>query len=164
MALGADVVGTLILDRPHHGEDGFGAEFLVESHLTAGTGDRGRLGRGLVEQVGQGGRAGTMHALADEHLDRLQVDASVLAAVGKNLRGETAYFAGDFLLDRFESFFSCIDWGSGSDGRLWQIWALTSRNSLFRAWYLRNSSISRSALRTAAGLGRDSVMVFPWSL
>jgi hypothetical protein len=59
----------------------------------------------LVEEVGQGGRAGTMHALADEHLDRLQVYASVLAAVGKNLLGETAYFAGDFLLDGFESFF-----------------------------------------------------------
>jgi hypothetical protein len=62
-----------------------------------------------------------MHALADEHLHRLQVDASVLAAVGKNLGGETAYFAGDFLLDGFESFFSCIDCGSDSDGRIWQI-------------------------------------------
>jgi hypothetical protein len=58
-------------------------------------------------------------------------------------------------------FFSCTDCGSGSDGRIWQIWALTSRNSLCRTWYLRNSSISRSALRTAAGLGRDSVTVFP---
>jgi hypothetical protein len=121
MALGADVVGTLILDRPHHGEDGFGAEFLVERGMTARTGDGGRLGGTLVEEVGQGGRAGTMHALADKHLHRLQVDASVLAAVGKNLPGKTAYFAGDFLLDGFESFFSCTDRGSGSEGRIWQI-------------------------------------------
>jgi hypothetical protein len=46
-----------------------------------------------------------MHPLADEHFDRLQVDAFVLAAVGKNLRGETAYFARDFWLNRFESLF-----------------------------------------------------------
>src|SRR5664279_3389662 len=103
-----------------------------------------------------------MHALADEHLDRLQVDASVLAAVGQDLPGETSYFAGDFLLDGFQRFFPCTDCRSGSEGRIWHICALTSRNSLCRAWYLRNSSISRSALRTATGWGRDSVTVFPW--
>jgi hypothetical protein len=34
-----------------------------------------------------------------------QVDASVLTAVGKNQTGQTAYLAGDFLLDSFERFF-----------------------------------------------------------
>src|SRR5580658_2665931 len=32
--------------------------------------------------------------------------------------GVFAYFAGDFLLDGFESFFSCTDRGSGSEGRI----------------------------------------------
>jgi hypothetical protein len=58
-----------------------------------------------------------MHAFADEHLDRFDIDASGLAAVGKDFSGETLYFASGFLLDRFERFFSCSDSGSGSDGR-----------------------------------------------
>jgi hypothetical protein len=49
MALGTDVVGTLILDRPHYGEDGFGAEFLVEGGMTTRTGNRALLRGVLVE-------------------------------------------------------------------------------------------------------------------
>jgi hypothetical protein len=71
-----------------------------------------------------------MHTLANQHLDRFQIDASGLAAVGKDLRDETLYFALGFLLDGFERFFSCCDCGSGSDGRISQICALTSRKSL----------------------------------
>ena len=58
-----------------------------------------------------------MHALANKHLDRFHIDASGLTAVGKDLLGETLYFASDLLLDRFERFFSCCDSVSGSDGR-----------------------------------------------
>jgi hypothetical protein len=58
-----------------------------------------------------------MHALANKHLDRFQIDASGLTAVGKDPLGETLYFASDFLLDRFDRFFSCCDSVSGSDGR-----------------------------------------------
>ena len=58
-----------------------------------------------------------MHTFANKHLDRFHIDASGLAAVGKDFPGETLYFASGFLLDRFERFFSCSDSGSGSDGR-----------------------------------------------
>jgi len=155
--MGADVVGTLILNPPHHGKGGFGAEFLVARGMTARAGDRRGLGGSFAEQVGQGGCTGAMHALADEHLDRLQVEAPVLAAVGQDLLDKRTYFAGDFLLDGFQRFFSCSDGRSGSEGRWWQICALTSGNSLCRAWYLRNSSISRSAFRTAAALAMQLV-------
>jgi hypothetical protein len=59
-----------------------------------------------------------MHALADKHLDRFQIDTSGLSAIGKDLPGETSYFASGFLLDRFERFFSCADRVSGSEGRI----------------------------------------------
>ena len=58
-----------------------------------------------------------MHALANKHLDRLHIDPSGLAAVGKDLLGETLYFASGFLLDRFEGFFSCSNDVSVSEGR-----------------------------------------------
>ena len=59
-----------------------------------------------------------MKALANEHLDRFQIDASRLAAVGKNLLRETLYLASGVLLDRFERFFSCSDSASGYEGRI----------------------------------------------
>jgi hypothetical protein len=58
-----------------------------------------------------------MHALANEHLDRFQIDAPGLAAVGKDFLCQTFYFASGFLLDRFDSFFSCSGSVSCSNGR-----------------------------------------------
>lgn len=58
-----------------------------------------------------------MKALANEHLDRFQIDASRLAAVGENLLRKSLYLASGFMLDRFERFFSCSDSVSGSGGR-----------------------------------------------
>jgi hypothetical protein len=105
-----------------------------------------------------------MHTLANQRLDGLQIELTRLAAVGEDLLGQAFYFARRFLLDGFERFFSCWDSGSASDGRKWQIWALTSRNSFCSVWNWRNSPISRFALLTAAASGRDSVRVLPWTL
>jgi hypothetical protein len=78
------------------------------------------IGWALVEQMGQGGRAGMMRALADQHLDRLQVGPSVLPAVGQDLSGQTSYFLlrGRLLAGWFPGFFSCSDGPSGSAGRV----------------------------------------------
>jgi hypothetical protein len=46
-----------------------------------------------------------MHTFANQHFDRFQIGAPGLAAVGKDLRDETLYFAFRFLLDRAELFF-----------------------------------------------------------
>ena len=117
MALDTNVVGTWELDWSHYGKDGLGTQFLVVRRMAARTGDRALLGWTFLEQVGEGRRAGTMKALANEQLDRFKIDASGLAAVGKDLLRETLYLAGGFLLDRLERFFPCSDSGSGCAGR-----------------------------------------------
>src|ERR1035441_215852 len=75
-----------------------------------------------------------------------------------------AHFARDFLADRSRRFFSSGESTSGSDGRSWQICALTSISSLCRSCSFRNSAISRSAFRVAGWSGKDSVTVLPLSL
>src|ERR1035437_6757566 len=98
------------------------------------------------------------------HLDGFQIETATLAAVVEDDAQELIYFARDFLLDRFGRFFSCGDSASGSGGRSWQICALTSTNSLCSDCSLRNSAISRSALRIAAWSGKHSVTVLPTTL
>jgi hypothetical protein len=49
MALGTNIVGTLELDWPHYGKDGFGTEFLVVRRMATRTGDRALLGRTFLE-------------------------------------------------------------------------------------------------------------------
>ena len=52
MALEANVIGTLELDRPDDGEDRFGAEFFVLRGASTATGNRVLFGSGFAEQVG----------------------------------------------------------------------------------------------------------------
>ena len=51
MALGADEVGTLELDRPHDGEDRFGSEFLVVRGASTATGNRALFRLRSAEQL-----------------------------------------------------------------------------------------------------------------
>ncbi len=75
-----------------------------------------------------------MHTLANERLDGFQIQLAGLAAVGEDSVGEALYLERRFLLYGFERFFSRTVRRSGSDGRKWQICALTSRKSRCRAW------------------------------
>ena len=70
-----------------------------------------------------------MHTLANQRLDGFEIEAARLAPIRKDLVDQAFYFARRLLLDDFERFFSCRESGSASDGRKWQIWAFTLRNS-----------------------------------
>ena len=129
-AVGADVVGTLEANWAHDGDDGLEAQFLVVGCLTTTAGDRPLFGRTLTEKAGENCRTDTLHTIPNQRLNRFYINLPGPATVGEDLSGEAAYFAEGFLLDRFESFFSCTGSSSSSGGRNWQIWALTSTNSL----------------------------------
>ena len=77
--------------------------------LTAGARDFPplRAGRLASKQLTQSGRPGLMQSRAHGHLDCLQVELAGLVLLLKDEPEERAYFAGDFLLDRFRRFFSC---------------------------------------------------------
>jgi hypothetical protein len=102
-----------------------------------------------------------MHGRADRHLDGFQIEAAGLAAAAEQDAQELVYFARDFLADRFRRFFSWSVCCSSSADRKRQIFRLTSTNAPVSVWNLRNSAISLSALRTAAGEGRFWVTVLP---
>jgi hypothetical protein len=102
-----------------------------------------------------------MHGGADGCLDTLQIKAAVDFAVAENDAQQLLYFAGNFLLDRFRRFFSWAVCAVCSTGRKRQIFRLTSTRSSVRPWNLRNSAISLSAFRRAAGDGRLCVTVLP---
>jgi hypothetical protein len=76
--------------------------------MTAGTGNRPliRSGRIVSQQFRQRGSSSLMHGRADHGFDRFQVEVAGLAAILKDGLQQSVYFAGDFLLDRFRSFFS----------------------------------------------------------
>jgi len=97
------------------------------------------------------------------HLGRLQIETARLAALLEDDAQELVYFPRDFPVDRFRRFFS---WGLSvsSTGRARQIFALTSTKDRSNCRYRRKVSISRSALRCAAGVGKLSVIVLPFTL
>src|SRR6516165_1978574 len=104
-----------------------------------------------------------MHSRAHGHLGRFQIEAACFAPLLENDTQELVYFLRDFPADLFGRFFS-----SGvrvsSTGRKRQICSLTSTSSWPSCWKRRNSAISCSALRTAAGVGKASVTVVPCTL
>jgi hypothetical protein len=95
-----------------------------------------------------------VHGGSQCDLDRFQIEPAILVSLLKNNPQELIYFAGNFLLDGLRRFFSWVVGTVWSTGRTRQILRLTSTKSPVKAWNLRNSAISLSALRTAAGDGR----------
>ena len=73
-ALAADVVGTLEADRTHHGNDGLEAQILVAGSLTTTAGDSPLTRRTLTEKAGENRRTDTMHAFANQRLNRVHVN------------------------------------------------------------------------------------------
>jgi hypothetical protein len=80
------------------------------------------------QQLGKSGSSGAMHGRAHRHLNGFQVKAAGLAAIVEDHPQQLAYFAHNFLADRFSRFFSCGDSGASSTGRSSQICSLTSNN------------------------------------
>src|ERR1022692_2482608 len=130
---------------------------------TARTGNRPvvLIRRIIAQQLRQRGSSGLVHGGSHSGLDRIQIVAAAGAVLLKNHPKEAVYFAGDLLLDRLRRFFSWAVCSVCSTGRVRQILRLTSINSPVKVWNLRNSAISLSALRTAAGEGRFWVTVLP---
>ena len=87
----------------------------------------GRWGRKL-QQFGQRCGAGLMHGRTHRHLQGFQIQTSRLAAGAESDAQQLFYFAGDFLLDGFRSFFSRADDAASSTGRNAQICSLTSNS------------------------------------
>ena len=116
------------------------------------------------EQASQSGSSGSVHRATHGHLHRFQIQPSALVTVQQDYPYQSAYFAGDFLLDAFGRFFPSGDELASAIGRKRQIRVLTSTNCWLSCWKVRNSATSRSALLRADGLGRDSVMDLPSSL
>jgi hypothetical protein len=102
-----------------------------------------------------------MHGRAHEHLDGFQIQVARFAHAGEDGPQQLLYFARDFLLDSVRRFFSCSLRRCSSTGRRRQMFSFTSRNERLSSWNFRNSAISRSALRTDAGVGKASLMVLP---
>ena len=71
--------------------------------------------------------SGPMHCRARRHLQGLQIDAALLAQIGKHDFQQPCDFSGYFLPDRFRRFFSSGP--ASSVGRARQIRVLNSTNS-----------------------------------
>jgi hypothetical protein len=105
-----------------------------------------------------------MQRRADRHLDGLEIELVRFPSGGEDNPEQLVYLTGDFLLDRFDGFFSWADGGISSTGRSWQICSLTSNNcspSSRKRWH---SATSRCALARLAGEDKVSVTVLPCTL
>ena len=59
-----------------------------------------------LQQLRQSNGSGVMHRRTDHGLDTLQIELATCPAVAENDAKQLVYFAGDFFVDRFGSFFS----------------------------------------------------------
>ena len=66
-----------------------------------------RAGSIAPQQLAQGSRSGAMRRGPYRHLDRFQVESAGLAQFLKDTAEQCVYFALNFPLDDFGSFFSC---------------------------------------------------------
>jgi len=69
-----------------------------------------------------------MHGRTHSHLDSLQIQTPSLPAGAEDDAQQSIYFARDFLLDRFDRFFSWTEGWDSSTGRNWQTRSLTSNS------------------------------------
>jgi len=108
-AMRAKIVGPPELNGTNHGENGFGAQLLVDRLPATRAGERPviPIRRFELQQLRQSGGPGIVHGRADRAFDRFQIELTGCFAVPENDAEQLLYFAGDFLLDRFGRFFSC---------------------------------------------------------
>ena len=128
MAAWTTIIGPIVDHGPQHGQDLFGARFVVSSLLAATAGDLLFVRRRHAQQPLHGHCPSVVHRVPHQHLDGFQIDRAGLAPIAEDDLYDPAYFLGDFLLDRFCRFFSCAVKVS-STGRNLQILSLTSSKS-----------------------------------
>ena len=118
-AIRAKIVRAPELNWPHHGKESFAAQLLVVRQVATRASDRPvvRIRRFELQQLRQSGGSGMVHGGTNRGLDCFQIDLPGGLTVPENDVEELTYFAGDFLLDRFGSFFSCRVWTCLSTGR-----------------------------------------------
>ena len=104
----AQKIRTIQFYWSEHRQNGLRAQLLIVGGMAAGTGNGSPafLRRVVLQQFCECGSPSLMHRRADDGFDGFQIDAASLAAIPKDRVQQTVYFAGDFLLDRFGSFFS----------------------------------------------------------
>ena len=133
-------------------------------HAAAGAGELWWVARVGVQQMLDHSGPSVVHGGTGRCLDCFQIAAATAAESGEDHLQQRGYFMRDFSLDRFGCFFSKGAGSCSGRGRRRQMAALTSTNSRLSCCHFRYSPVSRSALRLAASVGNDSVMVFPFTL
>jgi hypothetical protein len=78
---------------------------VVSSLLAAAAGDLAVVRHRQAQQPLHGHCSGVMHRVPHQQLDSLQVDGAALMPIAEDDLYDSAYFLGDFLLDRFCRFF-----------------------------------------------------------
>ena len=81
-----------------------------------------------LQQLRQSDGSGRMHRSTDRCLDTLEIEAARRPAVAQNDPQQLFCMAGEFVYDRFGSFFSWADATASITGRSSQICVLTSTN------------------------------------
>jgi hypothetical protein len=128
MAVRTQIAGPIVDHGPQHGQDLFGARFVVSSLLTAAAGNLVVVQCRHAQQPLHGHCPDVVHGVPHQHLDGLQIDRACLMPIADDDLYDPAYFLGNFLLDRFCRFFSCGE-NVSSTGRNLQILSLTSNRS-----------------------------------
>jgi len=104
-----EIVGAQQFYLAYGGEDASGAQLAVGCRSTTGAGLFSLIGAGRIalQQPAQGHGTDLMQRGSHGHLHGFQIQLAAFATLLKNQMQQSAYFAGDFLLDRFGRFFSC---------------------------------------------------------
>ena len=161
---GPDESQAEIKSRP--GASG-GDELSVDHDLLVGQNCRQLARDGKVGGVPfTGQHSGLMEDGPLGALDGLQVGAAAVSSLGENAVQQLIYLPRNFLMECSSRFFS---WpvqppGCCSTGRRAQIFSLMPTRSSPSFWNRWNSATSGCALRSAAGLGYDSVTLLPATL
>ena len=130
-ATAAMIVRSFDDDRAQHGDEFLRALAGVTRLFAAGA-RLSRFSRLLfVQQRFKQPRAGLMQGVARRLLDGFKIEHTAVAPFGEHNSQQPTYFFADFLLDRFDRFFSCdVRSMSSSTGRRRQIAILTSTKLL----------------------------------
>src|ERR1035437_6679529 len=119
-----------------------------------------------LQQFAQGGGSGLVKSCSQCIFHGFQIGSAVVVPFGEDAAQQLVYFPRNLLMDCSSRFFSCSVHPPlcCSIGRRSQIISLMLINSALSFWRRPNSETSCCALRSAAGLGNDSVTVFPPTL
>ncbi len=126
----ADIVGTLRLHPPQHGEQLLGTALVVVRRPAAATRNLPRILVRGGQQLLQHRRPRPVQGRARGHLHGFQIQPAGLASSGQDDRQQRLYFLRHFPLNGLRRFFSCSAPSvSGGKGRWRQIFSFTSRKA-----------------------------------